>query len=172
MCLYRISLIIYVNYFLQIFRYLQSIINYRTAVRTNNPLLKTAARRAFSPVWSGRRHPIYCLIEVADEVQLMRLNLTIRNIIESNNVVSWSGLLNQHQGLDAVLEEINKTLKTLIPPIPQMRHWKIAARNCKKFLQVIKSVYSIANIHTFTFRSIYCNHRNLAAEQFLPNDWV
>jgi hypothetical protein len=79
---------------------------------------------------------IYRLIEVADEVQLMRLNPTIREIVEKNNVVSRSGLYNQHQGLDAILEEINKTLKTLIPPVPQMRHWKIAARNCKNFLQV------------------------------------
>ena len=116
----------------------------------NKPLLKRAARRAFSPVWSGRRHPIYRLIEVADEAQLMRPNPTIRNIIESNNVVSRSGLSNQHQGLDAVLEEINKTLKTLIP-IPQMRHWKIAARNCNKFLQVIKLFYSIVNIHSDLF---------------------
>ena len=116
-------------------------VNYRTAVRTNNPLLKRAARRVFSPVWSGRRHPIYRLIEVADEAQLMRLDPTIRNIIETNNVVSRSGLFNQHQGLDAVLEEINKALKTLIPPVPQMRHWKTAARNCKKFLQVIKLFY-------------------------------
>jgi hypothetical protein len=129
--------------FIQVFRYLQAVVNYRTAVRTNNPLLKRAARRAFSPIWSGRRHPIYRLIEVADEAQLMRLDPTIRDIIESNNVVSRSGLFNQHQGLDAVLEEINKALKTLIPPIPQMRHWKIAARNCKKFLQVIKFFDSI-----------------------------
>jgi hypothetical protein len=39
--------------------------------------------------------------------------------------------------MDAVLEEINKTLKSLIPPVPQLKHWKIAARNCKKFFQVM-----------------------------------
>ena len=31
----------------QIFIYLQAIINYRKAIKTNNPLLKSAARRAF-----------------------------------------------------------------------------------------------------------------------------
>jgi len=110
------------------------------AIRNNNPLLKRAAKRIFSPVWSARRHPIYRMIDIADEVQLMQLDLTIRDIIEKNSVVSRSGCFNQHQGLDAVLEEINKTLKTLIPPIPQARHWEIAARNCKKFLQVIRYV--------------------------------
>jgi len=100
-------------------------------------LLKRAAKRIFSPVWSACRHPIYRLIEVADEVQLMQLDPIIQDIIKKNCVVSRSGLFNQHQGLDAILEEVNKTLKTLIPPIPQIRHWKIAAQNCKKFLQVI-----------------------------------
>jgi hypothetical protein len=76
------------------------------------------------------------MIEVADEVQLMRLDPTIRDVIGRNSVISRSGLFNQHQGLDAILEEINKTLKMLIPPVPQIRHWKIAARNCKKFFQV------------------------------------
>jgi len=83
----------------------------------------------FSPIWSARRHPIYRLIEVADEVQLMQLHPDIRRIIEENCVVSRSGIYEQHQGLDAIMEEVNKTLKTLIPPVPQYRHWKIAARN-------------------------------------------
>lgn len=100
-------------------------------------MLKKAARRIFSPIWSARRHPIYRLIEVADEVQLMRLRPEVRDLIEKNGVVSRSGIYEQHQGLDAILEEVNKTLKTLIPPVPQYHHWKIAARNCKKFLEVM-----------------------------------
>lgn len=70
-------------------------------------------------------------------MQLKKLHPTIRDIIEQNSVVSRSGLYNQHQGMDAILEEVNKALKTLIPPVPQERHWIIAARNCKKFFQVI-----------------------------------
>ncbi|CAG8685764.1 5703_t:CDS:2, partial [Scutellospora calospora] len=117
------------------FIYLQAIINYRKAIRINDPVLKRASKRAFSPIWSARRHPIYRLIEVADEIQLMRLHSEIREVVEKNCVISRSGIYNQHQGLDAIIEEINKTLKALIPPIPQDRHWKIAARNCKKFFE-------------------------------------
>jgi len=91
----------------------------------------------FSPIWSARRHPIYRLIEVADEAQSMRLRPEVREIIEENCVVSRSGIYEQHQGLDAIMEEVNKTLKTLIPPVPQHHHWKIATRNCKKFLEVL-----------------------------------
>jgi hypothetical protein len=67
----------------------------------------------------------------------MKLHPNIRNIIEQNYLISRSGLINQHQGMDAILEEINKALKALIPPIPQQHHWIIAAHNCKKFFQVI-----------------------------------
>ena len=82
------------------------------------------------------------MIEVADEVQMLRLQPEIRILGEQKSVVSWSGLLNQHQGLDAVLEEINKALKSLIPLISTQRHWKTAARNCVKFMKVtLKLVY-------------------------------
>ena len=109
------------------------------AICTNRPLLKNAARRAFVPIWSARCHPIYHLIEIADEEQLLKLHPNICNLIEKNCVISRSGLYNQHQGIDAILEEINKMLKSLIPPVPQLHHWEIAARNCKKFFQVIST---------------------------------
>ena len=48
-------------------------------------------------------------------------------------MTSRSKRLNQHQGHDAILEEINKTLKSLIPSTLPQRHWEIAARNCTKF---------------------------------------
>ena len=66
----------------------------------------------------------------------MRLHPETRDIIEKNCVISRSGIYEQHQGLDAIMKEVNKTLKTLIPPILQYRHWKIAAHNCKKFFEV------------------------------------
>jgi len=65
----------------------------------------------FAPIWSARHHPIYRLIEVADEEQLLKLDPSIRNLVEKNCVISRSGLYNQHQGMDAILEEINKALK-------------------------------------------------------------
>jgi len=39
----------------------------------------------------------------------------------------------KHQGHDAVLEEVNKMLKSLVPAIPSQRHWEIAARNIQVF---------------------------------------
>ncbi|KAF0480859.1 hypothetical protein F8M41_023644 [Gigaspora margarita] len=76
----------------------------------------------FSPIWTARRYTIYHLIEVADEIQLMQLYPEIRDIIEKSCVVSQSGIYEQHQGLNAIIEEVNKALKTLISPVPQQRY--------------------------------------------------
>ncbi|KAF0535247.1 hypothetical protein F8M41_009703 [Gigaspora margarita] len=73
----------------------------------------------------------------------MKFDLAIHNIIDKYSAVSRSGLINQHQGLDAILEEINKALKSLIPPIPQEYHWKVTARNCKKFLQLQNNFFRL-----------------------------
>ena len=75
-------------------------------------------------------HPIYRLIEVADEEQWLRLKPEVRKLIQERIVISRSKLANQHQGHDAILEEINKALKSLVPSAPSQQHWEIAAHNC------------------------------------------
>jgi hypothetical protein len=99
-------------------------------------LLQNAARRQFAPVWSACRHPTYKLLEVSHEALLSHLKPPVRKNIEKALVISRSGLWNQHQGLDAILEEFNKSLKSMIPPVPSQHHWEIAARNCKNFMKV------------------------------------
>ncbi|RIB29660.1 hypothetical protein C2G38_2154749 [Gigaspora rosea] len=84
-------------------------------VRCNQPLLKSAERRMFAPIWSARRHPIYQVIEIADE--------------------------NNYYGLDAIIEEVNNILKTLIPSILTQKHWEMAARNCTKFMKLRKTSF-------------------------------
>lgn len=68
--------------------------------------------------------------------------------------------MSQHQGLDAILEEVNKALKALVPPVPMLKHWEIAARNCIKFLMVI--IINIICLHCknqifFTFIKFFTN---------------
>jgi hypothetical protein len=76
-------------------------------------------------------------LEVSHEEQMLRLKPQIKEIIENASVISCSGPWNQHQGLDAILEEVNKELKSLIPPSPTQHHWEIAARNYKSLMEVI-----------------------------------
>ena len=66
---------------------------------------------------------------------MLKLKPEIYNLIQENIVISRSGFLDQYQGLEAILEEINKALKSLIPPTPSQHYWKIAARNCMKFIK-------------------------------------
>jgi hypothetical protein len=137
----------------QVFFYLQAIINFRTGVRFNRPSLRLAARRMFAPIWSARRHPIYRTIEMADEEQMLRLKPEVRKLIQERVVTSRSKLPNQHQGHDAILEEINKDLKSLIPSVPSQRHWEIAARNCTKFVTLrTKLLHVIGYAETETHR--------------------
>ncbi|RHZ87939.1 hypothetical protein Glove_28g31 [Diversispora epigaea] len=67
---------------------------------------------------------------------MLRLHPEVYTVIEQKSVISRSGFTNQHQGLDAIFEEINKTIKSLIPSIPTQQHWEIAARSCTKFMKL------------------------------------
>src|SRR5438132_9554617 len=91
-----------------------------TSIGTEDTL---AARRTFAPIWSARRHPIYRLIEIADEEQRLRLRPEIDRLIQERIVTSRSKLSDQYRGHDAILEEINKALKSLVPSsMPSQRH--------------------------------------------------
>ncbi len=57
--------------------------------------------------------------------------------------MSRSGIYEQHQGLDAIIEEVNKALKALIPPVSQYHHWKVAARNCKRFFELRNNLFNL-----------------------------
>ncbi|RIB18284.1 hypothetical protein C2G38_2142201 [Gigaspora rosea] len=111
----------------------QAIVNFCTGVRTNQSLLRNAARRQFAPIWSARRHLIYKLLEVSYEETLLNLKPQIHENIENFS----------HQGLDAIIEEINKALKSLIPPVPLQHHWEIAARNYVNFLKLRTNLFNI-----------------------------
>lgn len=41
------------------------------------------------------------------------------------------------------MEEINKTLESLVPAIPSQRHWEIAARNYTKFLKLRTNLFNV-----------------------------
>ncbi|CAG8819632.1 8198_t:CDS:2, partial [Gigaspora margarita] len=99
---------------------------------------------------------------IYDGEQMLRLRPEIYNLIQERIVTSRSKLSNQHQGHDVILEEINKSLKSLIPPIPSQRHWEIAARNCTNYIsesrrfqvQIRKSQFVNPNIDNRIFHNM------------------
>ena len=74
-------------------------------------------------------------------------------IIKKNSVVSKSGLYEQYQGLDVIIEEVNKALKSLIPPVSQYYHWKIAIWNCKKFIELRDNLFKLISYNDSTLES-------------------
>ncbi|CAG8581654.1 5590_t:CDS:2 [Dentiscutata heterogama] len=50
---------------------------------------------------------------------------------------------NQYQGLDTILEEVNKSLKALILPVSLQKHWRIAAHNCTKFMKLRRILFNM-----------------------------
>ena len=80
-------------------------------------------------IWSARRHPIYQLIEIADEEPRLWLRPEIDKLVQERIVTSRSKLSDQHQGHDAILEEINKTLKSLVP-LTVATALRVRIRNC------------------------------------------
>ncbi|RIB16872.1 hypothetical protein C2G38_2188862 [Gigaspora rosea] len=148
----------------------QAVINFRTGIRNNRPLLVSAARRIFALIWSGCRHPMYRLLEITYGEQLMRLNPKVKQCIELYSVISRSGYSNQHQGLDAILEKVNKYLKALIPPVPSQKHWKIAARNCMKFIKLRRTLFNmIGHADNESSGGRICPDYTLESQQFQVN---
>ena len=73
----------------------------------------------------------------------MRLHSEVYETIKKNCVISRSGIYEQHQGLDAIIEEVNKALKALIPSVPQYHYWKVAVRNCKRFFELRDNLFKL-----------------------------
>jgi len=94
---------------------------------------------------------------------MLKLKPEIYNLIQENMIISRSGFLDQYQGLDAILEEINNALKSLIPPTPSQYHWEIAARNCMKFIKWRNNFFNLINYHENDFHK-KCTRPDFAVE--------
>src|SRR6266511_4575159 len=96
---------------------------------------------------------------------MLRLKPEIYSLIQEKIITSRFKLLDQHQGHDAILEEINKAFKSLIPPIPLQRHWEIAARNCIKFLKLHTNLFNIIGFSESETHGSH-THPNFIAELY------
>ncbi|RIB02044.1 hypothetical protein C2G38_2292881 [Gigaspora rosea] len=132
----------------------QAIINYRKAIRENNPLLKSAARRVFSPVWSARHHPIYRFIEVADEVQLLQLDPIIRDLVERNCTISWSIPITKQEAIKQISKvtmtnpEIICKIETLLEQASdsvRKKYHGIKSKKCSELLVILEEIRSLFN---------------------------
>ncbi|KAF0446795.1 hypothetical protein F8M41_002876 [Gigaspora margarita] len=118
----------------------------------NNPILKKAARRVFSPVWSARCHPIYLLIEATDEVQLMKLYPEICILLLFRLIpVTKKEAKAQKNEENITISEIVVKIKTFLEPFSKSTQKKIFGTKVKKksklldILQEMKGLLDMNN---------------------------
>ena len=103
---------------------LEAIFMFRDGVRTNNSKTIQLARSIFRPVWYGRHHTKYLLVDFFDASSRKIMSPEILNLIENHESISASGRNDAHQGLDFILEEFNKNVKKHISGIPNSEKWE------------------------------------------------
>ena len=98
------------------FRYLLAFQLYTESVRKNNNAHMLAARAAFSPLFYARNHPRYRELHLRDMLDRIQCPTELREDIEAHESFSVSGIHNRGQGSDFIHEEVNRTVKSLLPP--------------------------------------------------------
>ncbi|XP_071792455.1 uncharacterized protein [Asterias amurensis] len=114
----------------QTFVYNQAIFNYRNGLRENNHNLIMAGKEKFSPIWYARNHPKYQFIHICDTHDRFCYSDDVRELVSTNESFSFTGNTRSGEGLDFVLENVNKKVKSiLVNGVPTADDWMLAFRN-------------------------------------------
>ena len=98
-----------------VFELLDAVFMFRCGQRCCNGDVMVAARGKFVKLWSGRVHPLYHELEMADSLAFTRMPEEVRNVIKQSMPLNTSGRKYKGEGADFRLEEINKQVRLTIP---------------------------------------------------------
>ena len=98
------------------FTYLLAFQLYTQAVRKNHHEHMMAARASFAPLFYGRNHPRYRELHLRDMMDRVQSPNDLREDMAASESFSLSGAHNKGQGVDFLHEEVNRTVKSLLPP--------------------------------------------------------
>ena len=87
---------------------LDSVFMYRCGQRCGNADAMIAAHSKFAKVWSGRVHPLYRELEMADTLTYIRMPNDVRDSVKRSMSLNLSGRAHSGEGADFRLEEVNK----------------------------------------------------------------
>ena len=128
------------------FLYLLSFSLLTEAVRKNHHQRIITARVQFAPLFYSFHHPKYQRLHFRDILQRVQMPKELRNYINANESFSVSGKDNAGQGGDFVHEELDKRIKSLLPPImPTNDIW---TRVCRKLTDLEEIRDNAINIVT------------------------
>ena len=112
-----------------VFELLDAIFAYRVGVRCGNTQFMEAGRAKFAKVWSGRVHPLYRELEMADTLNLLRMPVTVKKLVEKTMSLNTSGRPYTGEGGDFRLEEVNKVIQQWLPKVPSGKDWEMICSN-------------------------------------------
>ena len=111
--------------YITITRYAQALVNFRMGIRRNNNWLVASAKYHFKELYYARNHPNYAQIEIFDRLQAELMPKEVKQIIDMHTSFTVSGSEFKGQGIDFVLEEINRRIKQYLPSgqLPSDETW-------------------------------------------------
>ena len=130
------------------FSYLLSFKLYNEAVRKNNSNHMMAARSTFAPLFYCGHHPKYQMLLLRDMCQRVNYTDEVAEYMTKTESHSVSGKNNAGQGADFIHEEVNKEIKSYLPPLglPSQKTWTNIVRNASKLKQLKNNLLTDSNI--------------------------
>lgn len=131
------------------FSYLLSFKYYNESVRKNNAIGMMAARTTFVPLFFGRNHPKYQRIMLRDMIQRVKYTNEVSAYMNSTESFSVSGENNRGQGGDFIHEEMNREIKSFLPPsgIPSEETWFNVIRKAEILKKMKNKLLTNSGIH-------------------------
>ena len=136
--------------YITITRYAQALVNFRAGIRRNNNWLVASAKYHFKELYYARSHPNYAKIEIFDSLQADLMPEEVKQVIDMHTSFTVSGSEFKGQGIDFVLEEINRKIKQYLPSgqIPSDKTWTKICCNLAKYESLRKNLNEIIGLDT------------------------
>ena len=130
------------------FSYLLLFKLFNEAVRKNNSLNIMAARSTFAPLFYCGHHPKYQLLLLRDLCQRVNYSPEIATYMTQTESFTVSGKSNAGQGADFIHEEVNREIKSFLPPsgLPSKATWVNIIRKTKLLKKLKTTLLSNSNI--------------------------
>ncbi|XP_078619351.1 uncharacterized protein LOC144886560 [Branchiostoma floridae x Branchiostoma japonicum] len=129
----------------QISHYAIGIKNFHVGTRRNNTKYVQAGIEVFSPLFSGRNHPKYQLIDMFDGMDRAMYPPDLKSFMEKTESVT-GGNRSLGEGMDAKLEEKNKASKAWHKGAPVASDWVRVFRNLDKLEKLRDRFFDIIGV--------------------------
>ena len=127
--------------------FLLAFVLYNESVRKNNHSNMMAARTARCPLLYGRHHPKYQEIHLRDMCDRACYPSKLHDHMKQTESFTVTGENNKGQGADFIHEELNRTIKSFLPPGPVSKDtWKQVCRNADHLQEIQSRVFSMSGM--------------------------